>query len=196
MPSGRLAGAGLQVTVMRTDIFWAAERWPGLEHLTFRDEVEGPVLDGLVVARLDGEPMRIHYQIRCRPDWHAHTVRLIDLVARRERRWVRPGPDSWTAEDGTPLPGVSGASDIDLAISPATNTLPIRRLRLEDSREIAVLYVAFPSLAVGLAQQRYTRLADNGGHAVYRYQSGSFQADLPVDDHGLVLDYPGVWRRV
>lgn len=35
-----------------------------------------------------------------------------------------------------------------------------------------------------------------GGRSGYWYECGSYQADLPTDEHGLVLDYPGVWRRL
>lgn len=87
--------------------------------------------------------------------------------------------------------------DVDLAISPSTNTLPIRRLHLVpgEEREIDVVYVEFPTLCVRRGRQRYTRLRDVGDQAQYRYTSGSFTVDFVVDDTGLVLDYPGVWRR-
>ena len=46
--------------------------------------------------------------------------------------------------------------------------------------------------------QRYTRLETGDGGGLYRFLSldGGFTADLPVDLDGLVLDYPGLFRRV
>jgi hypothetical protein len=46
--------------------------------------------------------------------------------------------------------------------------------------------------------QRYTRLKTGDGGWTYRFVSldGGFSADLPVDQDGLVLDYPGLFRRV
>jgi hypothetical protein len=41
---------------------------------------------------------------------------------------------------------------------------------------------------VGPQRQRYTRTGDG-----YRYESGSFRADLGVDSDGIVTDYPGLW---
>ena len=32
--------------------------------------------------------------------------------------------------------------------------------------------------------------------AVFRYETATFRADLPVDEDGLVLDYPGFWSRI
>jgi hypothetical protein len=46
--------------------------------------------------------------------------------------------------------------------------------------------------------QRYTCLARAAKGARYRFESRShnFMAELPVDAHGLVEDYPGLFRRV
>ena len=53
-----------------------------------------------------------------------------------------------------------------------------------------------PRWRFGPAEQRYTCLerGETGGR--YRYESGDFSVDLPVDADGLVVDYPGYWRRV
>jgi hypothetical protein len=58
--------------------------------------------------------------------------------------------------------------------------------------------VSAPDLTARRASQRYTQLgAGAKDHAVlYRYESGSFMADLTVDSDGFVSDYPGLWRRV
>ena len=49
-----------------------------------------------------------------------------------------------------------------------------------------------------MEEQRYTRLEQNSGDTLYKYESldGGFTANLPVDADGLVLDYPGLFRRV
>ena len=35
---------------------------------------------------------------------------------------------------------------------------------------------------------------DADGVAAFRYEAGSFRADLRVDSRGLVQDYPGFWE--
>jgi uncharacterized protein len=57
--------------------------------------------------------------------------------------------------------------------------------------DLSIAYVSLPELEVRTVQQRYTRLDED----CYRYESGSFRADLPVDQHGFVIDYPGLWQR-
>ena len=96
----------------------------------------------------------------------------------------------------TALGAEYGCYDIDLACTPFTNTLPIRRLPLHegDSAELPVVYVDPETLEVRPVTQRYTRTA---GHT-WRYESvdTGYVTTFEVDEHGLVLDYPDEFRRV
>jgi hypothetical protein len=84
--------------------------------------------------------------------------------------------------------------DVDLGVTPATNTIPIRRLGLAvgESADISVVSIRFPDLAVAVEEQRYERQAPD----LYRYSSGPYDAELVVDRSGLVLDYEQLWHAV
>lgn len=90
--------------------------------------------------------------------------------------------------------GLDGLRDVDLGFTPATNTLPMRRLALEvgESAEVDAVWVRFPELEVARLPQRYTRLEGMR----YRYESagGAFLAELEVDANGLVIRY-GKYRE-
>jgi len=94
------------------------------------------------------------------------------------------------------IPGVAGCLDVDLAFTPATNILPLRRLALAvgESREVTAAWIRFPDLSVEPLPQRYTRRDDR----LVRYESrgGAFTAELEVDELGLVVRYPPLWERV
>jgi hypothetical protein len=101
-----------------------------------------------------------------------------------------------------PLSGLAGCLDVDIGITPATNTLPIKRLKLrgQESRNIAVAYVPLPDQVEAeflprRAEQRYTCLAPD---RLYRCEGlfRGFTAELEVDEVGLVLDYPETFRRL
>jgi hypothetical protein len=82
-----------------------------------------------------------------------------------------------------------------LAVTPATNTLPIRRLDLDigKSESVTATWIKFPNLEIQPLSQRYTRIAAN----IYRYESDTgFSAEIVVDDLGLVITYPGCWERI
>ena len=101
------------------------------------------------------------------------------------------------------LPGIEDpaqlrdALDVDLGDCPLTNTPPVRRLgmlraKAGTSSTVAVAWVLVPSLEVVAARQTYTALGDGR----VRYESGSFKADLTLDDRGYVQHYPGLASAV
>ena len=91
---------------------------------------------------------------------------------------------------------LDGCTDVDLVSTPFTNTLPIRRLGLEpgQSADVRVAWIDHDTLQVAPVRQRYTRLEDRR----WRYESleTGYDAELEVDEHGLVLDYPDEFRRI
>jgi hypothetical protein len=82
---------------------------------------------------------------------------------------------------------------------PFTNTLPIRRLGLApgESAEISVAYSDGTEPQPWPEPPRYVCLEKDERGGLYRFVSldGGFTADLPVDSDGLMLDYPGLFRR-
>jgi len=97
------------------------------------------------------------------------------------------------------------AFDVDISGSVLTNTLPIRRLGMLEAihapsdgaqpaaprHTIDVAWVLVPSLEVIASTQTYQ--AAGGG--VVRFTSGSFSADVQVDERGYVRHYPGLAAR-
>ena len=106
------------------------------------------------------------------------------------------GQGRWQA-NGKEQPTLQGCIDIDIQATPLTNTLPIRRLGLEtgESMEIRLGYIEVPTLTVHPSNQRYTAIEAG---SLYRFESleSGFTADLPVDEDGFVLDYPGLFKRL
>ncbi|TQK18782.1 hypothetical protein FBY40_1271 [Microbacterium sp. SLBN-154] len=91
---------------------------------------------------------------------------------------------------------LAGATEIDIQATPLTNTLPIRRLGLAvgESADIDTAWIAVPALTVVRDPQRYTRLDER--QWLYESRDSDFRAILTVDDEGLVLDYPGLFRSI
>jgi hypothetical protein len=66
-----------------------------------------------------------------------------------------------------------------------------------ESAEVSIVYVEGAELQAWPEPQRYTCLEKGDRGGLYRFLSldGGFTADLLVDADGLVLDYPGLFRR-
>jgi hypothetical protein len=87
--------------------------------------------------------------------------------------------------------------DIDIWPTPFTNSFPIRRepMAIGERRRFHMAWIFAPDLTVQPQPQAYTRLAER----LYLFENldgGGFRAELPVDKDGIVLDYPGLFRRV
>lgn len=112
----------------------------------------------------------------------------------------------WTADgEGTvelPAPGGdltalgAEARDCDLALSPLTNLMPIRRraFHLEPGQEeLRVAWVSLPDLAIHVSGQRYAHVRAG---VVHFSDLDGFSAEIEVDDDGLVRRYPRIAERV
>jgi hypothetical protein len=142
-------------------------------------------------------------------------TRLLEVEAKGEG-WARRlrishnGEGEWRCETeeegdvGLPPAGgdvaaLTGALDCDLAFSPLTNLMPIRRHGLHEhsgTADFLMAWVSVPDLGVRPSRQRYEHVRIDAGRAVVRYSSGSFVSDLEVDGDGLVVVYPQLARRV
>ena len=183
---------------MNIEVLWEQLIDKGLEHLILHHGVQINA-EGLVVGMLQDIVYRIQYQIICDSKWQTQRVNAKDLLSGKEFTLTRSG-DEWLDEQGHVIESLSGCTDVDIRVTPFTNTLPIRRLNLEqgESKEIAVVYVNAPGLSLSKFEQRYSCLSKDENGGVYKYESlnSGFTSDLKVDVDGLVLDYPGIFKLI
>jgi uncharacterized protein len=160
----------------------------------------GVVADGLVLGVFDGHPFRLYYEVRCDPYWRVRAARVGVPGEPPSVELLSDGEGTWTEPDGRTVSYLEGCEYVDISETPFTNSLPVRRLGLAPGRsaEIAVAYFEGAELQPWPEPQRYTGLETGDGGWTYRFVSldGGFSAELPVDLDGLVLDYPGLFRRV
>jgi hypothetical protein len=163
------------------------------EHCTISVRDTGLSLVGTVMGAEGGVPVRTEYRVLTDGTGATTAVHVRDLrgFAQRTLMLARDAKGGWTV-DGAPDRALKGCFDVDLGCSPSTNTLPIRRLHLGvgGTRTIQAAWVRFPELVVVKAAQTYTRIDE----FTYRYASGTFEAELVVDDDGVVAQY-GPWER-
>ncbi len=186
---------------MERHIFWAPWNEPGLEHLHLRQRDDRIIANGLIIGLADGIPFRAGYTIMCDLEWKVQVVRVELLNSERKIRLIADEEeDHWVGNAYEPLPLLNGCRDVDISVTPFTNTLPIRRLNLAvgQSAELSVIYIKVPELDVMPVQQRYTYLEEKPDRKLYNYEglSSHFTANLTIDNDGLVIDYAGVFKRI
>jgi hypothetical protein len=125
-------------------------------------------------------------------------VEATDSAGSRKLDLTRSPGGAWHSQDHD-LSDLQGCVDVDVAATPVTNTLPIRRLGLEvgQAADLRVAWIDVPSLEVRLSRQRYERLEPADGRERYVYSDDVYGPHLlTVDRNGVVIDYEGLAHRV
>jgi hypothetical protein len=174
---------------------WNKHAGLGLEHLLLGEREA----DSVVLASDDAGAFRLGYRLAWDESWR---LREADLAvaktdATRALTLRADGRGHWRDGDGRALGELDGCVDIDIWPTPFTNSFPIRRepMAVGERRAFRMAWVFAPDLTVRPQPQAYSRLADR----LYRFENldgSGFSAELPVDEDGIVLDYPGFFRRV
>lgn len=176
---------------------WQAWDGNGIEHLVLREGSREVVVESVVVSSADSKPFALRYRIRCDKSWRVRSAEIALVGSDRRIEIAGDGKGNWSDASGKRLPKLAGAIDIDLSATPFTNTLPIRRLKLRarQSAEIVTVYILVPALTMTTDPQRYTCLEPLKR---YRYESidSDFTRDIEVDRRGMVVTYPGLFRRL
>ncbi|HJU87779.1 MAG TPA: putative glycolipid-binding domain-containing protein [Gemmatimonadaceae bacterium] len=175
-------------------ILWRRLDQTGLEVARLEEHPSGWSFTGTVIVVNEGTPCAFTYAVVCDSSWRTVEASIRGTVGEEfvnvsveshGRQWLR---------NGEAQPQVAGCIDVDIAFTPATNTLPIRRLRIPIGQSVPVTaaWLRFPDFVLVPLEQSYTRERAN----VYRYESGggSFAARIDVDDLGLVRQYGQIWR--
>jgi hypothetical protein len=180
---------------------WTDWEGAGLELCALREDADALSLEGALVGTRDGL-YGAFYTVRTDALFRTREVEVCYAGGAR-LRVASDGEGRWRdLLHDVSLQDLDGCLDVDIGVTPATNALPIRRLKLaaNESRDIVVAYVPLPSQITGAfrptrADQRYTCVVPG---RTYRYEGlfRSFSANLDIDDAGLVLDYPPMFRRV
>ncbi|MTH98038.1 putative glycolipid-binding domain-containing protein [Roseibium sp. RKSG952] len=181
--------------------FTATYRWSstdrnGLEHLWIEANGNAVKVRSVLAGNRGGIPYGISYKIICDSKWRVRNFKVLSVDGRL-LHLMSDGEGNWSDTTGKQLARFQGAIDIDLAGTPFTNTLPVRRLAKHEPQarqQFKMLYVPFDTLAPRLDDQAYTCIQP---FELYRYEAidRAFEADLPVDENGIVFDYPTLFTR-
>ena len=181
---------------MRALVWRGVEEWLA-EHAQV-DLVEDGVLAAGVQLGVEPEPYLVEYRLEAPSDWITRRLEVEASGAgwRRSLSLEHDGHGRWTA-DGERVPDVDGALDCDLAFSPLTNLMPVRRSALHErlgGEDFVMAWVSVPDLRLHASPQRYEHVRP--GVVRYVALDGDFTAELELDEDGLVVRYPRLAERV
>ncbi len=175
--------------------------WSGLENSSLEDcrvttTPAGNNVQSNITGTLKNKTFKLEYSISTNNNWETISAEIhwaydgqhINLHLSGD------GKGNWSGN----LSHVStfkGCIDVDIPLTPFTNTLPINRLKLSigQAQIIDIIYLDLAENDTRRVRQKYTRLSSHS----YRYENvpNDFEAVIKVDDNGLVEDYPGLFTR-
>ncbi len=142
-------------------------------------------------------PFKMDYEIELEQNWVIRSFLIKSSLFNMDQTISlrHDGYGKWYGESKE-WKTLEGCMDIDISVSPFTNSLPINRLRpkMGENNDIDVVYIDIPSFRISKASQHYLRIHKNTHH--FTNADGDFTADIEVDDDGLVVHYPNLFERV
>jgi hypothetical protein len=189
--------SGLRPFPAESRMRWRRVDVRGREEARVERTTVGRRLTGELDVEEDGVAASLRYVIECDQEWRTRSAVVEGEAGGSPIRFslIADGRGNW-ARDGAPVPDVAGALDVDLGFTPATNTLPIRRLGLAvgESARVRSAWLRFPELRLEPLEQTYTREAE----LTFRYRAlvdgEPFIARLDTDAFGRVLRDEGLWE--
>ncbi|HLH09792.1 MAG TPA: putative glycolipid-binding domain-containing protein, partial [Terriglobales bacterium] len=130
-------------------IVWRNLLTGGTEYFELRQKRDYHLLRGKVVSIQEpAQPLFVSYEIVCDKEWRTHEAQILQVNAGEQCELnVKVTGVDWSI-NGKLRPDLHGLLDIDLSITPSTNTLPLRRLNLQggQSQPVTAAWIRFPSL--------------------------------------------------
>ena len=194
-------------------VAWVKQDTFGVEYVDVQLRSDTLTAVGVAIGS-DPEPYRLDYRLVTLRRFV--TARL--LVQEHGEGWNRrldmrrdaagTWSGAWKDRGLPPLPAdrtgleqlSSTALDCDLGLSPLTNTMPVLRHGLLHGGgpiDFTVAWVSVPDLGVRASRQRYAFIGAEAGRQMVLFEDDEgFTADIVFDAEGLVVEYPGLARRL
>ncbi|MFQ5407262.1 MAG: putative glycolipid-binding domain-containing protein, partial [Anaerolineales bacterium] len=121
-------------------VMWRNLSAPGAEYCMLQRPSGSWELTGTIITLAGGEPVTVAYTVSVNNLWQTQAVLVILtkgnlsmskvwMVEAEQQRWYVAGDE---------VRKLRGCTDADLGMTPATNTIPVRRLQLELGASVAV----------------------------------------------------------
>lgn len=181
---------------MQTNILWTGREYYSLENCLIDAKATGFEITSTIIGNYEGKIYKVEYHIKTNERWETMFFEINSRHSNQTQiiRYEGDGNGNWTT-DGKKAEQFNGCIDIDIPLTPFTNTLPIRRLKLQhnQSQEIQVMYCDLLEQKITPVRQQYRCLSATEYH--YENIPNDFEANIQVDESGFVVDYPSLFIR-
>ena len=181
---------------MQINILWTGREYYSLENCLVKTRANGSEITSTIIGYYYKKIYRVDYHIITNHNWETIFVGINSRHGDQLQsiKFESDGRGNWL-NNGEPMNKFNGCIDVDIPLTPFTNTLPINRLKLVKNKpqEIQVMHLDLLSQNIRPVRQKYTKLSDTEYH--YENVPNDFEATIEVDENGLVVDYPLLFVR-
>lgn len=181
---------------MHFNILWSGIEYDSLENCRINIGAKGAEISSTIIGYYENKIYQADYVLTTNADWQILFLEINFRHGNKTQHLLLQSDSTgnWRL-DGREAKRFNGCFDIDIPLTPFTNTLPIRRLQLQpaQSQEISVVYCDLLAGEIKPVRQKYTCLSATEYH--YENVPNDFEATIKVDAAGLVVDYPSLFVR-
>lgn len=181
---------------MQTNLLWTGREYYSLENCLVNITDNGSQINSIIIGQYVGTIYRVEYDIITNRNWGTTFVKIKSQQNNQFENFTleSDGKGNWKL-GGKSNAEFEGCLDVDIPLTPFTNTLPINRLKLNvnENKVIKVIYIDLLQQKITPVKQKYTRTSNTEYH--YENIPNDFEAKITVDDLGLVVDYPSLFVR-
>ncbi|MDR2221360.1 MAG: putative glycolipid-binding domain-containing protein [Flavobacteriaceae bacterium] len=181
---------------MEKQIIWTGIDCLSIEKCSISKKEDSFHIKGELVGNRNNQVFGVEYQIVVDLQWQTRFFSINSSVANRYNSISGHKLNHLWIIDEVEYPEFSSCLDIDISVTPFTNTLPINRLKLDigESAEIDVLYLNPVEDKRVMVKQQYTKLGEHSYH--YKNLWSDFEATIEVDAEGIITSYPKLFARL
>ena len=181
---------------MQTNLLWTGREYYSLENCLVNTTDIGSEINSVIIGKYDEKIYKVEYKVKTNQHWETIYAEIHCQHSNQREQLIIEGDakGNWTM-NGKEADQFRGCMDIDIPLTPFTNTLPINRLKLSQGEEhqIRVIYLDLLEQKTIPVKQKYIRLSETAYH--YQNVPNDFEAKIEVDELGFVVDYPSLFVR-
>ena len=181
---------------MQTNLLWTGREYHSLENCLVNLSDGGVEVTSTIIGTYKKKIYKVEYLIKANRNWE---TLLLEIYSRHSDntqsiRLESDGKGNWMS-DRKNAEELKGCVDVDISLTPFTNTLPIKRLQFgqNNAKEVQVVYCDLLEGQIRPVKQKYTCLSKTKYH--YQNVPNDFEATIVVDESGFVVDYPSLFVR-
>ncbi|MDF2850754.1 MAG: hypothetical protein K0S31_1439 [Sphingobacterium multivorum] len=176
-------------------LIWKGIVYNSLEYFKLTQEGGFFLVDSNIIGYYEDKIYTLEYHLKIDEHWNVQRLDLeYEVNGVNKRIKGNKTENNWEI-NGSVKNDFQGIDYIDISLTPFTNTLPINNLNLDmgESKGIKVLYFDILNDEIKSVHQNYSKT--NMLTFQYKNIPKDFEADLEVDDLGLVVNYPGLFTK-